>query len=312
MTEVHVAVAVIRRQGQVLIARRPDHTHQGGLLEFPGGKVEPGESVQCALVREIAEETGLTVPAASLWPVIGVRHDYGDKRVFLDVWGTDEASGQPQGREGQDIMWQAIDALQDDEFPAANRPIIRALRLPRRYAITGPFGSTSEGLARLQRQLDLHCPDLVLLRAPWLSTSAYESFARDALVMCREAGVALILHGDPAMLAHVSAAGIHLPWRLAETLQCRPVSSKCWFSVSCHNAAEVAHAADLSADFITLGAVKPTASHPGRPALTWPEFQTLVDAAPLPVFALGGMIDDDLEQALVHGAQGIAGISNWW
>ena len=91
---IHVAVAVIVRDGRILIARRPEHVHQGGLLEFPGGKVEPGETVQQALVREIAEETGLRVPAETLEPVIGIRHDYGDKHVFLDVWQTAAAEGE--------------------------------------------------------------------------------------------------------------------------------------------------------------------------------------------------------------------------
>ena len=118
--EVHVAVAVIVRDGRVLIARRPDHVHQGGLLEFPGGKVEPGETVQAALVREIAEETGLHVPAGSLEPVIGIRHDYGDKRVFLDVWETSAAEGEARGCEGQPVEWLTPEQLRDEDFPAAN------------------------------------------------------------------------------------------------------------------------------------------------------------------------------------------------
>ena len=144
--DIHVAVAVIVRDGRVLIARRPDHVHQGGLLEFPGGKVEPGESVQAALVREIAEETGLHVPADSLQPVIGIRHDYGDKRVFLDVWETRAAEGEARGCEGQPVEWLAPEQLQDEDFPAANRPIIRALRLPRQLAITGDASDLDQAL----------------------------------------------------------------------------------------------------------------------------------------------------------------------
>lgn len=144
---IHVAVAVIVRQGRVLIARRPDHVHQGGLLEFPGGKVEFGETVQQALVREIAEETGLQVPEDSLEPVIGIRHDYGDKRVFLDVWKTTRAQGQPEGREGQPVDWLKPSELADTDFPAANRPIIRALNLPTRLALSGAMVSWREGLS---------------------------------------------------------------------------------------------------------------------------------------------------------------------
>src|SRR5690554_906464 len=115
--EVHVAVGVIVRQGRVLIARRPDHVHQGGVLELPGGKVEGDETVQAALVREIAEETGLEIPRDSLRPVIGIRHDYGDKRVFLDVWRTDQARGEAHGREGQPLEWMRPESLQDEDFP---------------------------------------------------------------------------------------------------------------------------------------------------------------------------------------------------
>src|SRR5690554_1447331 len=100
-TLIHVAVGVIWRGGRVLIARRPEGAHQGGLLEFPGGKVEPGETVQQALVRELLEETAVTVSPGDLQPLIGIRHDYGDKEVFLDVWEARVSSGEPRGLEGQ-------------------------------------------------------------------------------------------------------------------------------------------------------------------------------------------------------------------
>ncbi|HAS77217.1 MAG TPA: DNA mismatch repair protein MutT, partial [Marinobacter adhaerens] len=193
--EVHVAVAVIVRDGRVLIARRPDHVHQGGLLEFPGGKVEPGETVQAALVREIAEETGLHVPAGSLEPVIGIRHDYGDKRVFLDVWETSAAGGEARGCEGQPVEWLTPEQLRDEDFPAANRPIIRALRLPRQLAITGSENGLEPALAHLQEGLSAARPPLVLLRAPALSPLAYRELAANALPVCEKARAALIVHG---------------------------------------------------------------------------------------------------------------------
>lgn len=308
-----MAVAVIRRQDRVLIARRPDHVHQGGLLEFPGGKVEPGESVQHALIREIAEETGLDVPAQSLRPLIGIRHDYGDKRVFLDVWGaTDSVLGEPEGREGQMVSWRTVEELRDEDFPAANRPIIRALRLPERYSITGAFRSVSSGLERLECQLRAHRPAMILLRAPWLDAIAYADFARRASQLCQHFGTSLMLHGRADLPDGVSAAGIHLSWEQARHLSERPVPAHQWFAVSCHNETEIAKATQLDADFVTLGPVAPTLSHPGASTLGWRRFQELVMAAKVPVFALGGMADGHLEQARVRGAQGIAGIGNWW
>ncbi|MEX0603627.1 MAG: Nudix family hydrolase [Marinobacter sp.] len=309
---VHVAVAVIRRQNRVLVARRPDYVHQGGLLEFPGGKVEAGESVQRALIREIAEETGLEVPEYSLKPLIGIGHDYGDKRVFLDVWSTECVIGEPEGREGQEVNWRTVEGLLDEDFPAGNRPIIRALKLPDRYCISGAFDDISAGLERLERQLRAHRPAMVLLRAPWLTGNDYAELARGASRLCQRFSAPLLLHGRVDLLDEVSAAGIHVTWEQARSLSRRPVPGHRWFAVSCHSEYEIAQASQLEADFITLGPVMPTLSHPGAATLGWLRFQELVKAANVPVFALGGMVDHDLETARIRGAQGIAGIGNWW
>jgi 8-oxo-dGTP diphosphatase len=124
---VHVAVAVIiNNDREVLIALRHKDQHQGGLWEFPGGKVEPREHVYDALSREIKEELGLQVMQAN--PLIEVAHDYGDKSVVLDVWSVTEYLGRPKGCEGQSLRWCAIEALQIEEFPIANEPIITALQ----------------------------------------------------------------------------------------------------------------------------------------------------------------------------------------
>ncbi|MDC0664068.1 Nudix family hydrolase [Marinobacter sp. SS21] len=312
MAEVHVAVAVIRRGERVLIARRPDHVHQGGLLEFPGGKVEPGETVQAALVREIHEETGLVVAPDSLRPVIGIRHDYGDKRVFLDVWSTAAVTGEAHGREGQEVGWLPLADLRDADFPAANRPIIRALNLPHRYAITGYFDEIGAGLLRLERALARHRPGMVLLRAPWLPAPAYRQFAEAGLALCQAAGAAVMLHGR-AEYGHVpGVAGVHLPWREAAALSERPLESGWLLAVSCHNAAELRQAMALGADFATLGPVQPTASHPDAQPLGWERFRQLVAGVAVPVFALGGTGPGDVGCSRERGGQGIAGIGYWW
>lgn len=311
--EIHVAVAVIVRAGKVLIARRPDHVHQGGLLEFPGGKVEPGETVQQALVREIAEETGLQVPVGSLQPVIGIRHDYGDKCVFLDVWETAAATGEPEGREGQAIEWRQPDELVDGDFPAANRPIIRALRLPHRLAITGAVSDPVDGVSKLKASLARNNPDLTVLRAPHFEREAYLAFARQASAVCTEQGAGLLVHGAPELLEAVpGASGVHLPWREAQALSERPVPANSWLGVSCHSIEQLRHAECLGADYAVLGPVQPTESHPGRPSLGWETFAQLVASATIPVFGLGGLGPEHEQKARALGAQGIAGIRFWW
>jgi len=127
ISSVHVAVAVIvNSEQEVLLALRQLHQHQGGLWEFPGGKVEAGELVYDALLREVKEELAVTILVAK--PLIKIAHDYNDKSVLLDVWTVSEFAGTPQGQEGQSLRWCSITDLIDDDFPAANVAIINALR----------------------------------------------------------------------------------------------------------------------------------------------------------------------------------------
>lgn len=123
---VHVAVGVISDGAdKVLIAHRAKHLHQGGLWEFPGGKVEAGETVEQALQRELHEE--LAIDVGKFEQLLTISHDYSDKSVLLDVWWISSFSGEPQGRQGQPLRWVAIAELNQLDFPAANKAIVTAL-----------------------------------------------------------------------------------------------------------------------------------------------------------------------------------------
>ena len=125
---VHVAVGVICDETQnILIAKRSDDRHQGGLWEFPGGKVEGGESLIDALARELHEELGIRIVAEHCSSLITIEHDYGDKVVCLDVCWVRCFQGQPEGREGQPLAWVARQNLHQYAFPEANRAIIDAI-----------------------------------------------------------------------------------------------------------------------------------------------------------------------------------------
>jgi 8-oxo-dGTP diphosphatase len=126
LTELHVAVGVLTdAAGRILLARRPAELHQGGLWEFPGGKVEPGETVAQALGRELKEELGISVEASS--PLLEVRHDYGDRQVFLDVHRVTSWRGDPRGVEGQPLAWTLPSSLSDFDFPKGNVAIVEKL-----------------------------------------------------------------------------------------------------------------------------------------------------------------------------------------
>ncbi|WP_299591359.1 8-oxo-dGTP diphosphatase MutT [uncultured Microbulbifer sp.] len=124
---IHVAVGVILgRDGRILLAKRPEHLHMGGRWEFPGGKVEQGESIQQAMTRELKEE--LDIEVNTMEPLIEIRHDYGDKQVFLDTWFVTEFSGTERGVEGQELAWVTASELPDYHFPDANQPIVEAIQ----------------------------------------------------------------------------------------------------------------------------------------------------------------------------------------
>lgn len=126
MSLVHVAVGVVlNSHNEVLIALRAKQAHQGGLWEFPGGKVEVDETIQQALVRELKEE--LDIIAECFEPLVVIEHDYGDKTVRLDVWLVTQFDGDPVGCEGQQVKWSTIDELTRYEFPAANKKIIEKI-----------------------------------------------------------------------------------------------------------------------------------------------------------------------------------------
>ncbi len=126
MTPVHVAVGVILDDShRILLTRRAVDSHQGGLWEFPGGKVEAGESLDTALNRELLEELGITPGRTEA--LLEVHHDYGDKSVLLDVHVVWDFAGKPQSLEGQPMAWVEAADLGRYEFPAANLPIVEAV-----------------------------------------------------------------------------------------------------------------------------------------------------------------------------------------
>lgn len=306
MKRILVVAAVIRRDGRILIAERAAHLHQGGLWEFPGGKVEAGEAVEAALVRELQEELGITATAFS--PLIRIAHDYPDKSVCLEVWNVTGFADEPHGREGQPLRWVRPEELPQFAFPAANRPVVAAARLPDRYLMT-PDALTPTARHEWVAERLRRGATLIVFRAPSLSRQAYQEEAAELLRQCHEAGARLMVHGHPEVLDCVPADGLHLPARYLSLFGTHPVPSEVWLAASVHNRDELAQAEQLGADFVTLSPVAATASHPDANPLGWDRFATLAQTATVPVYALGGMRDSDVAVAQAAGAQGVAGIS---
>ena len=306
---VHVCVAVILRNckdtatTQVLIAKRPDHVHQGGLWEFPGGKVEAGETISQALDRELDEELGIRLPSGlydgpadtqCLSPLIQIQHAYPDKTVLLDVWKVHCYHGQAHGKEGQEVRWVPLHALTDYSFPEANLPIIAACLLPNRYFITPSYASVLEAEQDLQRAIKTGA-ELIYFRQPQLNAASYENWISILVSKNAALGRVLMRQQVPGE-ADKPCAGVHLSFRAAGLLKARPVPQQQWLGVSCHNEVEMLHAKNIGADFVTLSPVLPTQTHPEADAMGWARFKVLVRRAGLPVFGLGGLSDDHLSR----------------
>lgn len=300
----HVAVGVIRdREGRILITQRAKHAHQGGLWEFPGGKLEAGETVQQALARELAEEVGIQVKTAA--PLIKINHDYGDRQVLLDVWNVTAFAGQAEGCEGQAMRWVTVEQLGEFNFPAANIPIIAAAQLPQFYAILE--GRTADQILENCQRILANDIKLLQFRGKSLPLADLQTAFEQVSLLCQQQQVQLLVNADlPIDTAH--AQGLHLSSQALLACTKRPNDYR-WVAASCHNLTELKHAEALGLDFAVLAPIQSTASHPNAAPLGWQAMIELLEQINLPVFALGGLDREDLDKALAAGAQGIAGIS---
>jgi len=305
---IEVAAAVIERpDGTFLMASRPAGKVYAGWWEFPGGKVEPGEAPRHALERELREELGIAVRRAHPW--LTRDYDYAHARVRLYFFRVTDWSGEPLPHEGQGMAWVCAERPGVEPILPANGPILRALSLPLTYGISA---ATELGVEVFLRRLENALTGglrLVQLREKAMPAEPLAALAREVAARCRAHGARLLINDDLA-LAERLEAGVHLPAARLMRLKLRPDLP--WVGASCHDAAELERAQALGVDFVVLGAVLPTASHPGAIPLGWERFRDLATRRPLPVYALGGLSPADLDTARQAGAHGIAMKRGLW
>ena len=306
---VEVAAAVITRpDGCFLLGQRPAGKVYAGYWEFPGGKIEAGEAPLPALTRELHEELGIEVETAYPW--LTRDYDYAHAAVRLRFFRVVKWSGTLRGRESQRFVWQAPDAISVDPLLPANAPILRALRLPPVYAIThaSDLGRT-ELLRRLEQALARGLR-LVQVREKSLRENELRELAVRVIGLAHAHGARVLVNGNPQLARELGADGVHLTSARLKKTRLRPDLGL--VGASCHDADELARAHALGADFVVLGPVLPTPTHPGAAGLGWTRFAALLKDCPLPVYALGGLRPADLETAWRHGAHGISMMRGAW
>jgi len=308
MSVVEVAAAVIERpDGSFLMASRPEGKAYAGWWEFPGGKVEAGETPHQALVRELQEELGIHVIEA--WPWLNRFFVYPHAHVMLRFFRVTAWSGTPHPREGQTLAWTHAANPEVDPILPANGPILKGLRLPLEYGISAASDLGEEAfLAQLERRLAGGLR-FVQLREKSLAAEDFSRLAKAVAQRCQAQGALLALNGSPA-LAESLGVGLHLTSDQLMQAPQRPDLE--WVGASCHNATELAKAAALALDWVVLGPVLATASHPQALPLGWEAFAEMIRDCPMPVYALGGMVPAHLDIARQRGAHGIALRSGAW
>jgi 8-oxo-dGTP diphosphatase len=310
---VHVVAGVIAdARGRILLARRTEGRDLAGLWEFPGGKVDPGETPEQALVRELREELGIDARVGDA--VIAVPQQYPHKRLRLDVRRIDAWSGTVKGLDGQALAWVPPHKLASYAMPDADRPVVAALRDPEHYLITPePGDDDPRWLSTLRKAFDAGVRR-AQLRAPVTAANEparWRRLVERAAAHAHDAGVDLLINTDIALAVSIGA-GVHLRASQLRTLSSRPLPPAQRVIASCHDMEELRLAQALGCDATVLGPVLATASHPGKPGLGWQAFVEMREQVALPIYAIGGMTRSHLEVARSHGAQGIAAIRDLW
>ena len=303
MSVVRVAAAVLMRgDGSVLLAQRPAGKAYAGYWEFPGGKFEDGESPRDALDRELREELGIAVRRASPWLVQEFVYPHAHVELhFFRVFAWD---GELVGHDGQAFAWQSPGHYTLAPLLPANTRILAALALPAVYGITLAADCGEDAfLVRAERALEKGLRLVQLREKDWPSARV-EAFAQRLIPLAHRFGARVLLNGGVDDARRLGADGVH--WTSAMLAQAATRPSDMMTAASCHTTADVARAGELDLDFVVLGTVLPTPTHPAATPLGWDGFAATIAGTRVPVYALGGLDADDLDTAIAHGAQGVA------
>ena len=309
----HVAAAILQRnntagQTEFLLASRPQGKPWAGWWEFPGGKIEAGESAEHALIRELQEELGITPRHIQPWLTrtydYPATHDSAAKTVKLHFFFVTAWQGALLSLENQQLSWQNPQNITVSPILPANAPIIKALALPPIYAISNMAEmGESVYLTALQAALNKGLR-LIQVREKQLDLLALEKFATAVIALAKPFGAKVLINEHIELAQQLGADGVHLPSPVLMRLNDKPANML--VAASCHHLAELQQAEKLGLDFAVLSPVLPTLSHAGAPTLGWDEFRSMLTGLETPIYALGGMSPDCLALALQAGARGIA------
>ena len=295
-----VAAAVIERPGEFLLAQRPEGKPYSGYWEFPGGKIEASEDARVALARELKEELGIIVREATPW--ITRMHVYTHATVRLHFFRVTAWDGEPQPLEDQAIAWQRAGHPNVSPMLPANAPILAALALPSVMVVSNAQDVGLDEWIRDFADVAWREPLLVQVREKEWDRLRVQHLLSRALARGEPFGSRIVVNSDCGDFPQ--ASGVHLSAKALMSAPARPALAL--VGASCHDESEIDRAAELGLDYVVVGPLKKTPSHPDARPIGWDRFAALVRERPMPAYAIGGLTRADLGEARAHGAHGVA------
>ena len=306
---VNVSVAVlINNNRQVLLGQRPHPKSWEGWWEFPGGKIEKGETSVDALYREIDEEIGVKITQFKKWVIRKYSHGGNDITLhFFKVYGWE---GEVTSKENQKLVWTHLQNPNVSPILPANLFIQKAFDLPKYYAITN-LSETSKKVFfnQLQNRIS-NGLKMIQVREKNISFDEFKIFSNEVIKICKPKGVKVIINSDVNLAYEIKADGVHL--RSKDLISIKKIPKNLIVSASCHTQEEIYIAEKLNINFLVLSAIKKTLSHPDIKPIGWDEFENIANRVNTPIYALGGLGVNDYSVALENGAIGIASQRSIW